>query len=181
MARPNVLLLSLLFFIATVSVVALADTRCVYTIRVQTGKRDSAGTDSTISVSLLDKFGKQFEISDLEKWGGFVGPKHDYFEIGDLDVFSGDGPCLPSPVCLLRLSSDGKGAAPGWYVDYVDVTVRFKSGGKTTNHLFNVYQWLADEPGYRLHAVRDNCGISREKTVGPVVWSDIPKRLSSIV
>ncbi|MCK1975375.1 hypothetical protein LNK20_22080, partial [Bacillus safensis] len=51
-----------------------------------------------------------------------MGPGYDYFERGNLDIFSGRGYYLGSPVCAMNLTSDGTGSGHGWYVNYVEVT-----------------------------------------------------------
>ncbi|KAL1222457.1 PLAT domain-containing protein 1 [Cardamine amara subsp. amara] len=85
-----------------------------------------------------------------------MGSDHNYNENGNLDIFTGKERCLPSPVCLLTLTSDGSGNKPGWYVDYVEVTTA-KIGSVRTVQNFSVQQWLAiDESPYELSTQR-NC------------------------
>ncbi|KAG2332217.1 hypothetical protein Bca52824_003397 [Brassica carinata] len=67
---------------------------------------------------------------------------HNYFENGDLDIFSGTERCLSSPVCFMRLNSDGSGNKPSWNVEYVDVT-KGKVGSVSKHRCFSVEQWLA--------------------------------------
>lgn len=90
-----------------------------------------------------------------------MGPDYDYFERGNLDIFTGRGPCLNGPVCAMNLTSDGTGSHPGWYCKYVEVT----STGihkPCARKFFSVEQWLAtDAPPYELTATRNNC---RNKT-----------------
>ncbi|CAH2061412.1 unnamed protein product [Thlaspi arvense] len=175
MARPNVLFLSLLF-IATVSVVAFAED-CVYTLNVKTGTISEAGTDAKVSIIIADKDGNKVQIQNLENWGGLMGPGHDYFENGNLDVFASKATCLASPICLLNVTSDGTGFMPGWYLDYVDVTT--VRPGSTCTHRFNVDQWLAtDEPPYSLNVIRNRCAGKVSSNVGQVVGSEIRKSLS---
>ncbi|KAL1198505.1 PLAT domain-containing protein 2 [Cardamine amara subsp. amara] len=87
-----------------------------------------------------------------------MGSGHNYNENGNLEIFTGKEKCLPSPICLLTLTSDGSGNKPGWYVDYVEVTTA-KVGSVRTVQRFYVQQWLAiDESPYELTTERNNCG-----------------------
>nr|KYP75802.1 hypothetical protein KK1_020008 [Cajanus cajan] len=87
-------------------------------------------------------------------------PGHNYYERGNLDIFSGRGPCLEGPVCAVNLTSDGSGPHHGWYVNYVEVTTTgvHKS---CSQQQFTVEQWLAtDTSPYELWAVRNYCDYS---------------------
>lgn len=87
-----------------------------------------------------------------------MGQGHDYFEIGELDIFSGKARCLPSPICLLSLTSDGSGVYPGWYVNYVEVTMIRVGAQYCVRQHFNVEQWLApNDLPTDLTVVRNNC------------------------
>lgn len=131
--------------------------KCVYTVYVRTGSIIKAGTDSKIDVELWDEKGDGVLISDLEEWGGLMGSDYDYFERGNLDIFSGRGPCLSGPVCAMKVISDGSGPHHGWYCNYVEITT-------TGPHIqcaqkkFDVEQWLAsDAYPYELTATRNYC------------------------
>ncbi|ESQ46120.1 hypothetical protein EUTSA_v10000335mg [Eutrema salsugineum] len=179
MARCDVLLLSLLL-IAAVSVVAFADREvdCVYTFYLKTGSLDGAGTDSIISANISDKAGQEIVIKNLVTWGGLMGQGYDYFENGNVDIFSGKERCLPSPVCSLSLTSDNSGHKPAWYVEYVEFTTS-KVRADSTYQYFNVSQWLStDFPPYNLTAVRKNCPVSLSEGVGPVGSDQISMNLS---
>ena len=133
------------------------DVDCVYSVYVRTGSILKAGTDSIISLKLYDVYGEFVEISNLEAWGGLMEPGHNYYERGNLDIFSGRGPCLPAPVCAMNLTSDGSGAHHGWYCNYVEVTM---TGVHTpcSQKQFTVEQWLAlDTSPYELTAIRNYC------------------------
>ncbi|XP_074295440.1 PLAT domain-containing protein 3-like [Silene latifolia] len=133
------------------------DFSCVYTFYIKTGSIIKAGTDSKINLELWNKYGDGVRISDIENWGGLMGQKYDYFERGNLDIFSGKGPCLSASVCALKVVSDGSGPHHGWYLDYVEVTT---TGPHTScaQHKFEVKQWLAtDTAPYELTAERDFC------------------------
>ena len=129
----------------------------MYTVYIRTGSIFKGGTDSTISLILYDAFGGSVEITDLERWGGLMGPGHNYFERGNLDIFSGRASCLAFPVCAVTLSSDGSGAHHGWYCNYVEVTTT-GIHAPCSQQQFTVEQWLAlDAAPYELTAFRDNC------------------------
>ncbi|TYJ06138.1 hypothetical protein E1A91_A12G213200v1 [Gossypium mustelinum] len=149
-------LVSISFFVLLFSVAARpTDNDCVYTLYVKTGCMMKAGTDSRISVVLGDPFGRSVWIPELRSWG-LMPYAHDYFERGNLDVFSGRGSCIGSP-CRLNLTSDGSGWHHGWYCDYIEVT---STGPQQpcSQTVFYVDQWLAtDIPPFQLTAFRDGC------------------------
>ncbi|EXB93680.1 hypothetical protein L484_003952 [Morus notabilis] len=151
------LLFSLFFLTLSVLVISDSDPDCVYTIYVRTGSVIKGGTDSKISAQLFSSDGYGILIKDLEKWGGLMGPDYNYFERGNLDIFSGRGPCLEEPICKLNLTSDGSGPHHGWYVNYVEIT---STGVHIPCHQqqFEIEQWLAsDTSPYELTAIRDYC------------------------
>lgn len=86
-----------------------------------------------------------------------MGPSHDYYERGNIDIFSGRGPCIGTPLCRLNLTSDGSGKHHGWYCDYIEVT----STGphkQCSQTIFYVNQWLAtDVAPFQLTAQLDGC------------------------
>ncbi|KAJ0258443.1 PLAT/LH2 domain-containing protein [Hirschfeldia incana] len=167
MARQDFLFLSVL--IATMSVAAIAEKclfsqqNCKYTIEVQTGTVEGAGTNSIIGVEFADKDGAYIEIKNLVSWGG-TNKSKDYFERGNRDVFNGKEGCLPG-LCFMKLNSDGSGHVnPDWYADYVEVTMTQSGKPSQTQH-FTVEQWLAvDQPPYKLYAERDNCPALNKKS-----------------
>ncbi|EXB93681.1 Polycystic kidney disease protein 1-like 2 [Morus notabilis] len=147
-------------FVLTRSVLVISDSDdldCVYTIYVKTGSIIRGGTNSNISATLYASDGFENRIDDVEKWGGLMGPDHNYFRRGSIDIFSGRGSCSDAPICGLKLTSDGSGPHPGWYVDYVDLT----SAGphiRCQKRRFIVDRWLSiDVPPYSLTAVLDYC------------------------
>lgn len=86
-----------------------------------------------------------------------MGPGYNYFERGNLDIFSGRAPCLDGPVCKMNLTSDGSGDHHGWYVNYVEVTTTGVHS-PCAQKLFTVEQWLAtDTSPYELSFVKNNC------------------------
>ncbi|KAE8694361.1 trehalose-6-phosphate phosphatase family protein [Hibiscus syriacus] len=158
MAVRTQLIFSFFFILLSFSTVALADEQdCVYSMYVRTGSIIKGGTDSIISLKLEDLDGNSVEISNLETWGGLMEPGHNYFERGNLDIFSGRGRCLPGPVCSMNLTSDGSGSGHGWYCNYVEVTMTGVHS-PCSQKQFAVEQWLAlDTSPYILTAVRNYC------------------------
>nr|GMC93252.1 PLAT domain-containing protein 3-like [Ipomoea batatas] len=125
-----------------------------------------AGTDSIITLTLYDADGYGVRINNLEEWGGLMGEGYDYFERGNLDIFSGRGPCLSAPICYMNLTSDGTGKNHGWYCNYVEVTVTGVHQA-CSQQLFTVEQWLAtDTSPYTLTAIVDNCISVRSRLAG---------------
>lgn len=114
--------------------------KCVYTFFVKTGDRLKAGTDSKIGLILSDSGLRSIDIPDLTKWG-LMDSHRDYFERGNLDIFSGRETCLEPPICNLKLVSDGAGAHPGWYVEYIEVAIS-RPDGPCTQITFPVNKWL---------------------------------------
>ncbi|XP_073020220.1 PLAT domain-containing protein 3-like isoform X1 [Primulina eburnea] len=160
---PFVLLL-LVFSCAAAS----SQNECVYTLSVQTGSVIKAGTDAKISVTLGDSTGNSVWISNLRNWG-IMGPKHEYFERANTDIFTGLGPCIGSPICRLNVTSDGSGDHHGWYCDYIEVTSTGPHKG-CSKSIFYVYQWLAtDAPPYELSAFLDGCTDRDNWKNGPYV------------
>ncbi|MCL7033497.1 hypothetical protein MKW94_027264 [Papaver nudicaule] len=153
----SLLLLSLAFICQSNNFDSDSDDDCVYTVYIRTSSIIKGGTDSKISLTLYNKHGKTFNIPNIETWGGLMEPGHDYFERGNLDIFSGRGDCFEHRICGMILTSDGTGWGHGWYVNYVELTTT----GKHKNchkQLFTVEQWLAtDTYPWNLTAVRDNC------------------------
>ncbi|KAJ7956841.1 PLAT domain-containing protein 1 [Quillaja saponaria] len=141
----------------------MQDYECVFTIYVRTGSIIKGGTDSIVSLRLYDDDGEYILIRDIEAWAGIMEPGHNYFERGNLDIFSGRVPCLSGPVCAINITSDGSGPHHGWYVNYVEVT----STGPHRNcaqKQFSIEQWLAlDTSPYELSAVRNYCPYSLDK------------------
>lgn len=89
-----------------------------------------------------------------------MGEGHNYFERGNVDAFTGRGPCINSRVCRLNLASDGSGYHHGWYCDYVEVTSTgpHKPCSQT---IFYVDQWLAkDVAPYNLSVIIDRCRLT---------------------
>ncbi|KAM7504615.1 hypothetical protein LguiB_003519 [Lonicera macranthoides] len=156
MTNRSFLSLVLLLFTIFLPAVAAHYNECVYTVYVQTGYFVHAGTDSRISLTLANSNGKSVWVPNLKDWG-IMGSMHDYYERGNLDIFAGRGPCIDTPICKLSLTSDGSGAHPGWFCDYVELTATgpHKACSQT---IFYVDQWLStDVPPFELTAIVDGC------------------------
>ncbi|XP_047327988.1 PLAT domain-containing protein 3-like [Impatiens glandulifera] len=152
--------LFIVFLATVIPTIARSSDDCVYTLYVRTGSIFKGGTDSKMSVTLYDNQGWGIQINNIESWGGLMGKDYDYFERGNLDIFSGRASCLTGPICALNLTSDGSGSHHGWYCNYVEVT---STGAHQTcsQQLFTVEQWLAtDTYPYELTAFINNCGSS---------------------
>ncbi|GAB2278598.1 hypothetical protein Dimus_013276 [Dionaea muscipula] len=160
MGAKHHLCLNLIICLSIAAIARSEEQNCVYTVYVRTGSIIKGGTDSIISVTVYDEFGGAAEISDLESWGGLMESGHNYFERGNLDMFSGRGPCIGGPVCAIALASDGSGPHHGWYCNYVEVT----STGphiQCAQQQFTVEQWLAlDAAPFELTAIRNYCPSS---------------------
>ncbi|CAK9135416.1 unnamed protein product [Ilex paraguariensis] len=161
----NHLWFTLFILISTTAIARSDDPDCVYTVYIRTGSILKGGTDSIISLTLYDANGNGILIKNLEAWGGLMGSDYNYFERGNLDIFSGRGPCLDGPVCSMNLTSDGSGKHHGWYCNYVEVTTTGVHAG-CAQIQFTVEQWLAtDTSPYELTAIRDYCSSDDEKKV----------------
>ncbi|XP_060184713.1 PLAT domain-containing protein 3-like [Lycium barbarum] len=173
-------LVFILFFSISISSISGSDEDCVYTAYIRTGSIIKGGTDSIISLTLYDADGYGIKIKNLETWGGLMGQNYDYFERGNLDIFSGRGPCLTGPVCKMNLTSDGTGKGHGWYCNYVEVTVTGVHK-QCIQKYFEVEQWLAtDAPPYQLTAVRNLCRKTKSDVRRPVTGTESTPQVSVI-
>ncbi|XP_050206761.1 PLAT domain-containing protein 2-like [Mercurialis annua] len=129
---------------------------CDYSIYIKTGSRDNAGTDAKISLKFSNREDLTINIRNLEEYGA-MGAGYNYFEQGQLDIFTYSGPCSAIQVCYMELSHDNSGNKPGWYVNYVEITSSGDPLVSSTTH-FDVEQWLAlDETPHQLSTSRDLC------------------------
>ncbi|XP_057972607.1 PLAT domain-containing protein 3-like [Malania oleifera] len=137
---------------------------CVYTVYIRTGDVLGASTDAKIGLALFDGNGTTVEMRDLEAWGGLMGQNHDYFERGNLDIFSGRGDCLNGPACKMSLTSDGSGLLPGWYCSHLEVTTT----GKNINcskMFFEAEDWVGP-PRSSFSLTKDYCKQDTERELG---------------
>lgn len=145
----------LALFLALSATVTAHISHCAYTILVKTGDRAKAGTDSKIKLTVGNFYGKSYHIPDLEKWG-IMGKDYDYYERGNLDLFSGRETCIKHPVCRLKLESDAKGESPGWFVEFVEVaTVQPEKSCRQVR--FPINKWLGVEGNKELNVVLEEC------------------------
>ncbi|KAK7258225.1 hypothetical protein RIF29_32778 [Crotalaria pallida] len=174
-------LLSFLFVGFFLCAAARGDSHeCVYTMYVKTGSIINGGTDSKISVTLGDSTGRTVWIPNIRRWG-LMGSTHDYFERGNLDAFTGRGPCIGTPICTLNLISDGSGDHHGWYCDSVEVT-SIGLHRRCSQSTFFVDQWLAlDAPPYQLSAVLDHCNRTLPHHDGKLILRSRDPKISSSI
>uniref|UniRef100_A0A7N0RDT1 PLAT domain-containing protein n=1 Tax=Kalanchoe fedtschenkoi TaxID=63787 RepID=A0A7N0RDT1_KALFE len=153
---PSTAILTLLLLSLVTASADDPNNECVYSIYVKTGPWIKSGTDSKISLTVSDATSRFVTVPNLESWG-LMGPKYDYYERDNLDIFAGRGPCIGAPICRLNLTSDGIGPHHGWYCEYLEITSTgpHKQCAQTA---FYVEQWLAtDAAPYQLTAVLDGC------------------------
>uniref|UniRef100_A0A0V0HGQ9 Putative lipoxygenase homology domain-containing protein 1-like n=1 Tax=Solanum chacoense TaxID=4108 RepID=A0A0V0HGQ9_SOLCH len=166
--------LFILFFCFSISSIYGSEDDCVYTVYVRTSSKIKAGTDSIISLTLYNANGYGIRINNLEDWGGLMGPGYNYFERGNLDIFSGRGPCLNGPICKMNLTSDGTGSGHGWYCNYVEVTVTGVHR-ECDQQNFKVEQWIAtDHSPYQLTFIKDLCKKTKSGENLPLSGEDLP-------
>lgn len=103
-----------------------------YTIQMQTGTQDGAGTDARVEL-LLKGQSHQFGPMHMDD-------KNDNFERGRMDVFT---KFLPSDlgtineVCVKR---DNAGGSPKWNLDYVNLQLPDK--GDATDRTGSYHKWI---------------------------------------
>lgn len=91
------------------------DHMAAYLIRVETGSQSGAGTDATISVSLIGTKGKT-DMIKLDNWGND-------FERGDIDEYSVEAMDV-GELLMVHLNNDGGGwwhKNPDWFVNKISV------------------------------------------------------------
>ncbi|RLN04986.1 lipoxygenase homology domain-containing protein 1-like [Panicum miliaceum] len=133
---------------------------CLYEIVVKTAPGiENGGTDARIYLKLSGADERDaMEFPDLESWG-WMGPGHDYFESGNMDIF-GQAPraCMAAMPCRMLLASDGSSGRPDWYVNFVEV-IQIDTGLSVLVRKFFINGWLsASMPPYQLFAYQDLCG-----------------------
>lgn len=117
-----------------------------YTIVIQTGKVDNAGTDANVFVTIFGENGQSGER--------FLDNEDDNFENGKIDTFAVDARDLGS---LKRVSvrHDNTGHKPGWFLD--KITVRREDSGEQV--VFPCGHWLArDEEDGRIDRLLSTAG-----------------------
>jgi hypothetical protein len=103
-----------------------------YEIKVLTGDRAGAGTDSNTQIILLDGSGKKTKPATLDNWF-----RND-FERNQTDVFTiNDETDIPE-VTEIQLRRDEAGLFSDWFVEKVEVTNQ--KSGKTS--VFPILRWI---------------------------------------
>ncbi|XP_021762675.1 PLAT domain-containing protein 3-like [Chenopodium quinoa] len=155
MAKGTYILSILIVFFFSLAIVAHSS--CTYNVKLKTGNVERAGTDARILLRLYDKNGNSIDAPSLRRYRD--GPdSRDYFEKGQLDKFKIPGRCLK--ICKMELSHNNGGDHPGWYVDYLEVTVVNDQTGKSSAvKRFNIKRWLAKDapPYYSTSVVKGKC------------------------
>lgn len=121
---------------------------CNYRLSIKTGWLEGAGTDSTMRVILANS-SSSIKIPDLKTWGNGVVPMTT--SKGTVWMFSLE--LTRGELCRVTLISDGTGAEPRWFVEYVQVKIESPFPGSHSVFFFD--QWISmDHPPYRLNATR---------------------------
>ncbi|RLM61843.1 lipoxygenase homology domain-containing protein 1-like [Panicum miliaceum] len=133
---------------------------CLYEIVVKTAPGiEGAGTDARVYLKLSSADESDaMEFPDLESWG-WMGPGHDYFESGNMDIF-GHAPreCMAAMPCKMLLVSDGSSGKPDWYVNFVEI-IQIDTDLSVVVRKFFINGWLSvNKPPYQLFAYQDLCG-----------------------
>jgi hypothetical protein len=101
-----------------------------YTVKVQTGDVDDAGTDAKVYITLYGRNGSSGE-RHLEE--SQEHPK-DPFEKGYLDTFTLDNEDLGDLHCI-NIRHDNSGHKPGWFLEHIIVN----------KWDFHCHRWLAKD------------------------------------
>ncbi|EFJ37721.1 hypothetical protein SELMODRAFT_73713, partial [Selaginella moellendorffii] len=105
---------------------------CAYTISIQTGCVDRAGTDANIDIFFSSFQGRLLPFYNIDN-------KDDNFEKCQLDTFDLHGDCLPNEdkICRMIIERDNSGRYQDWYIDWIQIT-----GAGDGPQKFNVDAWL---------------------------------------
>lgn len=129
---------------------------CDYLVVTQTGNEDGAGTDSDISLRLLDRYGNEVYFRHL-------GNGHRTFEKGHEDVFRlRDRPCV-FEICRMVLSTDDYGFFSEWFVVSLKFSVAIREdngllGPIVQERRWEINEWLPKEDDKEeLYTIRDDC------------------------
>ncbi|BBM97759.1 hypothetical protein MPTK1_1g08080 [Marchantia polymorpha subsp. ruderalis] len=130
-------------------VVATSYELCIYTIVTETGKKTGAGTDSAISLRIMDKEGKEVYFPALDNG-------NNDFEKGSIDTFSLQGTCL-TRFCKLILYTDYTGFFPSWFVETVSISLVIR--GNESQKTWQLHQWLPkeDDATSPRFLIKDDC------------------------
>lgn len=126
----------------------------VYKVQIKTSTDSGAGTDSNISLSLIDARGNSARVKLNQLASG------DIFENNDLDTFTvwtGSG---VGPATSVKLESDGKYAGADWHVS--TVTLTDKDEDKT---VFEYQRWVKNDTAQPDLIGRPRVGLTNKRSV----------------
>ncbi|PUZ60438.1 hypothetical protein GQ55_4G126900 [Panicum hallii var. hallii] len=108
-----------------------------YLFEVQTGDMRLAGTDSQLTFTFSDTDSNSFELV----YDGSGEIYQQFFERGqyNYDEFTKDIFMKP---CRLKIKTDGRGAAPSWYCEWVKISVWGQRFEEHYEHRFIVQHWI---------------------------------------
>uniref|UniRef100_A0A8C6JNJ0 Uncharacterized protein n=1 Tax=Melopsittacus undulatus TaxID=13146 RepID=A0A8C6JNJ0_MELUD len=104
-----------------------------YTLQVKTSDIGGAGTDANVSLILFGENGDSGTLPLKES------NKSNKFERNQMDEFSFSDMLSLGDLCKVRIWHDNKGIAPGWHLEYVDVT----DSAMDKTFRFQCDRWLA--------------------------------------
>uniref|UniRef100_A0A8C0ZH30 Lipoxygenase homology PLAT domains 1 n=1 Tax=Cyanistes caeruleus TaxID=156563 RepID=A0A8C0ZH30_CYACU len=104
-----------------------------YTLQVKTSDIGGAGTDANVSLILFGEYGDSGTLPLKES------NKSNKFERNQMDEFSFSEMLSLGDLCKVRIWHDNKGIAPGWHLEYIDVT----DSAMDKTFRFQCDRWLA--------------------------------------
>jgi hypothetical protein len=131
---------------------------CEYTVVIETGKQDGAGTDD-ISLRLANQNGDQVYFRHLSN-------DHRDFEKGHVDTFVQRGrPCI-ADICKMVLYTDDYGFFSDWFVVSLRVSVAVHEdnglyGPVMQEKNWEINDWLPKEDtNEELYTIYDDCNVT---------------------
>uniref|UniRef100_A0A8C3PSX0 Lipoxygenase homology domains 1 n=1 Tax=Calidris pygmaea TaxID=425635 RepID=A0A8C3PSX0_9CHAR len=104
-----------------------------YSLQVKTSDVGGAGTDANVSLILFGEYGDSGTLALKES------NKSNKFERNQMDEFSFSDMLSLGDLCKVRIWHDNKGIAPGWHLEYIDVT----DSAMDKTFRFQCDRWLA--------------------------------------
>uniref|UniRef100_A0A8U8BKQ1 Uncharacterized protein n=1 Tax=Geospiza parvula TaxID=87175 RepID=A0A8U8BKQ1_GEOPR len=104
-----------------------------YTLQVKTSDIGGAGTDANVALILFGEYGDSGTLPLKES------NKSNKFERNQMDEFSFSEMLSLGDLCKVRIWHDNKGIAPGWHLEYIDVT----DSAMDKTFRFQCDRWLA--------------------------------------
>ncbi|KFV05227.1 Lipoxygenase homology domain-containing protein 1, partial [Pterocles gutturalis] len=104
-----------------------------YTLQVKTSDVGGAGTDANVSLILFGEHGDSGTLALKES------NKSNKFERNQMDEFNFSDMLSLGDLCKVRIWHDNKGIAPGWHLEYIDVT----DSAMDKTFRFQCDRWLA--------------------------------------